>query len=298
MTETEDIEEELEEELEESPEEEKAEEKPKKKPQKMGSFKIKKENSRIIKNCIETLAAIVNECYIVVKPKEFSVTAMDDSRICLFKLVIKKDDFDEFQCSKESNVGLNLEDFDKILKRSSKKDSITLEYQEKEQKIKIKMQEVGASRVRTFSLSLIEVDYEKIPMDSLLEIDYESTWDIETDLFSEALKDAEIYSEIFNIEAKEEGLIFSSSGTIGEMAYNLPEEDLIEATLKGMEKGSYSVKFLKAFMKIAPITEQLRMSLKTDHPLRMIFSILEGGELNTFTAPRVEEIDDNDMDSF
>ena len=118
----------------------------------------------------------------------------------------------------------------------------------------------------------------------------------------EAIKDAEIYSEIMNMIATEgKGLVFSSTGQIGEMEYDLNEDDLIETNISGTSSGAYSLTFLKAILKIASITEKLEISLKTDHPLKMIFNLLEGGELSYFLAPRVEEAefeDDDDMDEF
>ncbi len=266
------------------------------------SFTLKLENSRILKGIVETLASIIDETEFRVTPKEFTISAMDPSRICLLKLSIKKDDFDDYQCSKESKVGLNLDDLDKILKRSSANDSVEIEFNETDQKIKIKMQREGISRTRTFSLALLDIDIEEIPMDNLLKIEYPSNWVIDTDFLVEAIKDAEIYSEILNINANEgQGLIFSSSGQIGEMEYELNEEDLIESALQGSSSGAYSLTFLKAILKIASITEKLEISLKTDHPLKMNFDLLEGGKLSYFLAPRVEEEEfneDEDMDEF
>jgi len=266
------------------------------------SFKLKLENSRILKGIIETLASIIDETEFRVTPKEFTISAMDPSRICLLKLSVKKDNFDEYQCSKESKVGLNLDDLDKILKRCAANDSVEIDFNEADQKIKIKMQREGMTRTRTFSLALLDIDIEEIPMDNLLKIEYPSKWVIEPDFLVEAIKDAEIYSEILNMTSTEgQGLIFSSTGQIGEMEYNLSEDDLIETALNGTSSGAYSLTFLKAILKIASITEKLEISLKTDHPLKMIFNLLEGGELSYFLAPRVEEAEfeeDEDMDEF
>lgn len=266
------------------------------------SFTLKLENSRILKGIIETLASIIDETEFRVTPTEFTISAMDPSRICLLKLSLKKENFDEYDCNKESKVGLNLDDLDKILKRSAASDSVEINFNETEQKIKIKMQREGMSRTRTFSLALLDIDIEEIPMENLLKIEYPSKWVIEPGFLVEAIKDAEIYSEILNIAAiEDQGLIFSSSGQIGEMEYNLSEDDLIETNIDGSSNGAYSLTFLKAILKIASITEKLEISLKTDHPLKMIFNLLEGGELSYFLAPRVEEAefeDDDDMDEF
>ncbi|MFX1237141.1 MAG: proliferating cell nuclear antigen (pcna) [Promethearchaeota archaeon] len=265
------------------------------------TFKLKLENSRILKGLIETLASIIDETEFQVTPKELTISAMDPSRICLLKLSIKKDSFDAYECDKDSKIGLNLDALDKILKRSATNDSIEIDFADSDNKIKIKMKREGASRMRTFSLALVQMDIEEIPMDNLLSIEYPSTFVISPDFLVEAIKDAEIYSEIFNMKAEEgQGLIFSSVGNIGEMEYDLQTDDLIESNLIETSSGSYSLTFLKAILKLSSITEKLEISLRTDHPLKMMFNLIEGGELHYFLAPRVEDtgFDDDDMDEF
>ena len=267
------------------------------------SFTLKIDNSRVLKVIVETLASIIDETEFRVSPKDFTISAMDPSRICLLKLTISKENFEDYKCGKESKVGLNLDDLDKILKRSATNDSVTIDFNEKDQKIKIKMQnkEDAKKRTRTFSLALLDIEIEEIPMDNLLGIEYPSKWVIEPEFLVEAIKDAEIYSEILNIKADENaGLVFSSSGQIGEMEYELDNEELIESDINETSSGAYSLTFLKAILKLSSITEKLEISLKTDHPLKMMFDLLEGGELNYFLAPRVEEaeFDEDDMDEY
>lgn len=274
----------------------KAKTKPKK--EEKAQFTIKMENSKILRAIVETLANIIDETEIQISSKEFRIKAMDPSRICLLQLTSSKGNFDEYECSKECKIALNLDDLDKILKRSSVNDSLMLSYEEEEQKIKIKMQKDGSTKARNFSLALLDLEIEEVPMDNLNKIEYNSKWSMDPDLFIEALKDAEIYSEILNIESyEEEGLKLSSLGQIGEMEYKLGIDDLYEADLKENNSGAYSLTFLKSILKIASITETLEVSLETDHPLKMIFRLLEGGILKYYLAPRVleEEFGDEDL---
>lgn len=263
------------------------------------TFSLNLDNSKILRGIIETLSSIIDETEFRINPEEFTISAMDPSRICLLKLTIPNHGFDEYECTGEGRIGLNLDDMDKILRRSSNRDALTIEYSEDgAQKIKIKMKREETSRTRTFSLALIDIDIEEVPMDNLLEIEYPSKWFMDPDFLTEAIKDAEIYAEILNVKADGgEGLTFSASGQIGEMEYSLAIDDLIESDLdEDTQKGAYSLTFLKAILKIASITEKLEISLRTDHPLKMIFSLLEGGELSYFLAPRVEEADFDEDD--
>ena len=253
-------------------------------------FTIKLDNNKVLKTIVETLSKIFDEANFTVSPKELTVKGMDPSKICLIELHFKKGDFQEFQCDKECKVGLNLDDFDKILKRASSDDALELSFKTEEQKLKIKMIRKESTKSRVFSLASQELDIEEPPLDKLKSVEYPAIWSIEPDFLVEALKDGEIYSEILNIEAIEgEGLKFASWGTIGEMEYQLGLDDLISNDLSDRQVGSFSIIFLKSIMKLSDITEELEISAKTDHPLKLFFKLLEGAELEYYLAPRVEE---------
>jgi len=264
-----------------------------------GYFTIKLENSKILKTIVETLSKIFGEINFMVSPEGLKVKGMDPSKICLIELNFKKIDFDEFQCNRECKVGLMLDDFDKILKRASSNDALELSFKEDAQKLKIKMIRKESDKSRVFSLVSLDLEIEDPPMDNLNSLEYPATWSIDTDFFIEAIKDGEIYSEVLNIKAIEGlGLTFTSSGAIGEMEYSLSLDDFISDDLSDTQEGSISITFLKSIMKLSAITEALEISAKTDHPIKMIFKLLEGAKLKYFLAPRVEEISDEGMDDF
>ena len=184
------------------------------------SFSLKLEDSRILRGIIETLASFIEESEFKVSQKEFQITAFDDSMVSLLKFSMKKEDFDNYNCSKEFKISLNLDDLDTILKRSATDDTIEVEFQESEQKIKIKMKKRDSKRVRTFSLSLLDTDKQEVSIDNLQKIEYFVNWvmsqpDFTPNLLVEAIKDAEIYSDILNVKADEKnGLVFNSTGQI------------------------------------------------------------------------------------
>ncbi len=265
-------------------------------------FKLKLDNAKIIRGVVEALASIIDETEFVITPKQLLIKAMDPSRICLLQLNMSNEHFDEYDCKKEVRIGINLEDLDKILKRSGANDSVEFNFEPKTQKLKIKLKQSGSSKTRNFSLTLLDIEMEEIPMENLLGLGYEAEWSMDPGFLVEAIKDAEIYAEILTIEADEEkGLTFSSVGQIGEMEYQLEASELNESNIKGRSKADYSLQFLKSILKIDSITEKLTVSLKDAHPLKMVFQILEGGTIHYFLAPRVEEEEefgDEDIEEF
>ena len=269
----------------------------KNKKEEKAQFTIKLENSKILKTIVETLSKIFDEINFMVSPEGLKVKGMDPSKICLIELNFRKIDFDDFQCNGECKVGLMLDDFDKILKRASSKDALELSFKEDEQKLKIKMIRDGSDKSRVFSLVSLDLEIEDPPMENLNSLKYPAIWSIDTDFFIEAIKDAEIYSEILNIKAIEDlGLTFTSSGAIGEMEYQLGLDDFDSGNLSYTQEGSFSIIFLKSIMKLSDITETLEISTKTDNPIKMLFKLLEGAELKYYLAPRVEDMSNEDTD--
>lgn len=261
------------------------------------TFKIKKENSKIMKSIVETISSIIDETKITISKKEFIIEAMDPSRICLLRMILKKNDFDEFECSGKFSICINLGDLDKIMKRCGNNEALTLSYDDVTRKLKIQMKREESTRARTFSLATLESEIEDVPLDNLMGLEYTTRFKISPDIMIEAIKDAEIYSEILNIKSEENcGLTFISTGQIGEMEYQLGSDDLIEENILDKEASAYSLTFLKNILKISSITEALEISLKTDHPLKMDFSLLEGGKLLYWMAPRVEDANFNNED--
>ena len=260
-------------------------------------FEIKLNNGKTLKGIIETLAGFIDETTINITPKEFIITAMDPSRISLLKIVIDKENFDEYECTKETKIGLNLSDLDKIMNRLNQKDIFLLSFEEKEQKIKIQMKEKDGLRTRTFSLMLLDLESEEIPIENLYKISYDTIFETDINLLIEAVKDAEIYSEIIEIKSTDDNnLIFESTGQIGKMEYQISIDDLLECIIHQKSKSAFSIAFLKNILKLGPITEKLEVSLKDNHPLKLSFGLIGGGIVDYFLAPRVEEVPDDSWD--
>jgi len=266
------------------------------------TLKLNTKNIKTLKAVINNLSHIIENFYIRITSKEFIIMAMDDSRICLLRLELKREFFDEYECSKESRIGLSMSDLNKIMKRGTTDESFEISFKEIDNKIKIRMQrKEEKARTRTFSLKLQDDVLEDVPMHKLLAITYSAEWTMNINYIIEAIKDAEIYSEVFEIRASNDnGIIFSSLGTIGEMEYDLDIDDLDQHKINETNKGDFSIDFLKVIMGMSHITEKLEMSLKEGFPLKLNFDLLGGGKLDFFLAPRVdvEDDDDDDFDDF
>lgn len=262
-------------------------------------FKLEKKKSHILKILVSALAGVVDETTFMIDSDEFVVEAIDPGRNCLLKLVMPKEVFSEFECSEgeKYETGICLSDLDKIMKRSTNDDSLELSYDDKDNHLIVTMERSGRKRKRTFRLGEIDVDYEKLPIDNLLEKDYDAGFDIDMSIMDEAVKDAEIYSEVITVTAKKgKSITFSSSGVVGSMDYEIDLEDLESAEVDDNCRASFGLTFLKNVFKVSSIVKSLTIALAKENPMAMIMHIIGGGILYYIIAPRVEyeELDEDE----
>jgi proliferating cell nuclear antigen len=258
-------------------------------------FKAKLKDSKIVKGIFDAVASIIAETRLKVDPDTgLSMTAMDGSHICLVNLILNKSDLDEFESDQPYELGINLEDFVKIIKRSGANDEITISHDPAMKKLAIEMKPESGQKVRKFTISLIDIDADEINMDSLNAMEFDNTCTLDLGYIDEALKDAEIFSEVLQIKVKS-NLSFSTEGSIGDMNYELEKDELKDAKFDTEYEGSFAIQFLKEILKINTVAKDVTIHLKSEAPAKMTMKILENSSILYFLAPRVEE-DTNSME--
>jgi|SRR6056297_1935523 len=254
-------------------------------------FKAKLSDSSVVKGIFDSVSSIISEVNMKIDENGINMAAMDLSHICLVSLDLKKEDFDEFEMDKPYELGINLEDMVKIIKRSGSKDEITFIHNPEEKRMVIEMKPPEAKKSRTFTLALIDLEGEDINLESLNAMEFPNKCSFPVTFLDEAIKDAEIFSEVLEIDIGDK-LTFASNGNIGDMEYELEKEELDFHEFNEDGKGIFAISFLKNILKVKSISDVLDMSLKSEAPLKLVFDILNSSQIMYYLAPRVEEEED------
>lgn len=262
----------------------------------MKGFKLKCKDSKFVKGVFEAISAIVTETRLKINPDGLQMTAMDGSHICLCDLNLKKADLLFFETDADYELGIKLNDLVKILKRGDSKDEITFLHDPKDKKLILEMKKENSKKARTFSMALIDIEAEEINVAQLEAMPYENTTTINTSIIDEAIKDAEIFSEVLNVKVKEPLLSLWAEGTMGDMKYEIEKDELILSSFKEESEGAFAIQFLKNILKITAVSDQVSLRLKSESPMHlkiMIGSFVEGvlpeSYVQYYLAPRVEE---------
>jgi proliferating cell nuclear antigen PCNA len=262
----------------------------------MSGFKLKFKDTKFVRGIFEAISATLTETRMKISPEGLNVTGMDGSHICLCDVNLKKVDFLFFETNSTYELGLNLDDLVKIIKRGGATDELTFLHDPKEKKLVIEMKKENSKKARTFTMSLIDLDQEEIDLKQLAEMPFENTTTFNVSILDEAIKDAEIFAEVLNIKVKEPLLTLWAEGTMGDMKYEIEKEELILSDFKEVSEGAFAIQFLKNILKITSICDQVSIRLKSESPMHLKFMIggfVEGSMPESYVqyylAPRVEE---------
>jgi proliferating cell nuclear antigen len=229
------------------------------------------------KSSIEAIAALIDEGTFQIDSAGLKLRAMDPSQIALVDFELPAKAFESFKCAKPLTVGIDFTELSKITKRSKMEDKIDLSIDKR-----LKMVFRGETK-RQFTTSIIESSSNP-PKEP--KIEFESEVKLTPNIIKDALKDAELISN--HVSLCIDGVFqIKSEGDTGSVDIELPEERLLSIKSESPSKAMFSLEYLNNILKAAEIPSVVMISLKSDAPLRVEYSIGEG-RVVYYLAPRIE----------
>jgi proliferating cell nuclear antigen len=241
-------------------------------------MKVKLENPVVLSKLIEIISELVTEVRLKVNEFGMSVVAIDPANVAMVGFRLPKSFFSIFETENEI-LGINLDDFKRILKRCGTKSSLILEREESILNIKIE-----DKILRKFSLRLINVESEDKEMPSL---EFSSRVEINSTDFVDSIEDCSVVAEACSFIVDNGKFIIESRGMNSARAEFSGDESEIKAEDC---KARYSLEYLSKFIKGCKLSEKTILNFATNHPLKMDLRD-NGMELNFILAPRVETED-------
>lgn len=244
-------------------------------------FKLILKDNNIIKESFESISTIVDEVICHIDSEGFRVNAIDRSHICFISLNLKKELFDEYQCTIPDKICIDTIEFMRILKRLKKDDTLTLQT-DNENNLTIIMD--GLTE-RTFNIRLIDLEYET-PTPPTLETPANIT--IETSLFKDFITDSELFNENLTIRIDPEYFTVETESEFGDtQSQYYHAEDNITTEYKS----HFSIEKLKQIMKANRFSPLITIGIGNNIPLKLRYS-KENATLEYLLAPRLNQEED------
>jgi len=284
-------------------------------------LELKFKNPNQFRSIFEVIASILVDVEFIINDDSLKILQIDDARICLISVEMGKDEFDVFKISDgkkkkdiELKMALSSSSLLKILKRANSKDEITFKQEDSEEGIlNIIFQKKGSTRSRRHNIKLID-DYEESSTNTsgLESMEFYNNVTIKNSILTSALQDAEIYDEYIKISVNSYdgklGLMLSADGHVGDMEFDVEEEDLVESNIQGKISTLFSIDYLKKILKMTSIVSEYDLlfgseeELESDIPIKFMFN--KSASIYQFwIAPKVEDdsdylLEDEDEDDY
>lgn len=241
-------------------------------------------DAKLWRSIVEALSSLVDEANFIATPEGIRMKAMDPSHIAMIDFEMPKAAIDDYRCSEEFQLGINLDEMTKIMRRGSSGDSLELTLNEKTNRLNARFK---GKAIRTFSLALLDLQMEELPTPK---IEFNAFAKVTTDVLRQAIDDAAIISDHIRMVSSNKELGLFASGDTGELEIKLNKKSdaLLEMNVKEESKAMYALDYMSDIMKAASTTDIVELQYSTNMPIRLDFVLLNGGRIVYYLAPRIE----------
>ncbi|WP_297535325.1 DNA polymerase sliding clamp [Thermococcus sp.] len=247
-------------------------------------FEVVFDGAKEFADIIATASNLIDEAAFKFTEEGISMRAMDPSRVVLIDLNLPQSIFSKYEVEEEETIGVNMDQFKKVLKRGKAKDTLILRKGE-DNFLEVTFE--GTAR-RTFRLPLIDVEELEL---ELPELPFTAKVVVLGEVLKEAVKDASLVSDAIKFIATENEFIMKAEGETNEVEIRLTLEDegLLDLEVKEETKSAYGISYLSDMIKGIGKADEVILNFGNEMPLQMEYPIRDEGRLVFLLAPRVEE---------
>ncbi|HIQ50010.1 MAG TPA: proliferating cell nuclear antigen (pcna), partial [Nanoarchaeota archaeon] len=238
-------------------------------------------NVSLFKDSITAIAQIIDEAIFKFKPEGIELIAADRAKVAAVEFKLKREAFDEYECDKEINVGLNLDNLLKIVKRIKKTEDIEIKINENENRVEII---VRGKSIRTFAIPILDISEEELP--PIEKLQFSAKADIDTEIIEQGIKDADTIADsvVFKVTPSEFIMLAEGDSSKLELKVDISQDPSL--ILEGEARARYPVDYLKKFMKASKLSDRITINFGTDYPMKIEFNA-DSVYLAFVLAPRV-----------
>lgn len=248
-------------------------------------FEVVFDGAKEFADLIATASNLIDEAAFKFTEEGISMRAMDPSRVVLIDLNLPESIFSKYEVEEPETIGINMDQFKKILKRGKAKDTLILRKGD-ENFLEITFE--GTAK-RTFRLPLIDVEELEL---ELPELPFTAKVVLLGEVLKEGIKDASLVSDAIKFIAKENEFTMKAEGETNEVEIRLTLEDegLLDLEVEEETKSAYGIRYLSDMVKGIGKADEVILRFGNEMPLQMEYMIRDEGRLTFLLAPRVEGV--------
>lgn len=233
----------------------------------------------------QAIAILVDEATFNLTPENIQLRAMDPSRVAMIDFQWPKTIFDEYQCDQPQKMCINITELLKLIKRTSKEETIELTLTPETPRLQII---ITGRYTRTFNMPTLEPQEEEVPTPK---VSFKAQAKTTTEGLKQAIEDAQLVSDHVRIEADNEKITLQATGDLMGATIELKKgsDALLDLQVQEPSKATFSLSYLVEIIKAASATSEIAtIEFANDMPIRLDFHQTKEGNLTFYLAPRIE----------
>lgn len=248
-------------------------------------FSVKMTDAKLFRDAVNAISTLIDEATFSIDQEGIKLRAMDPSRVAMIDFAMQKTAFDEYVCTENLKICLNIGELLKLLRRAGKDESVELMLDEKTGRFKVT---IRGKYTRAFSMPTLEITEEEVPTPK---ITFNAKITFTTDGFRQALEDVALVSDHVRIEMDGERALMNAKGDLmgADIELKKGSDALLDMEVKELSKATFSLSYLSEIVKAAAATSDIvAIEFSTDMPIRLDFRQRYDGKLTYYLAPRIE----------
>lgn len=246
-------------------------------------FNIKTVQTNAIRILFESLKNILADVNFKVSSEGIKLTAVDGTQQAIINLFLKGEKFEEYKCTRDLNIGLNLLSVFKILKGIKNTDTIAFTvYKDEDTVIYITTENSDKRATIVSKLKLLDMD-EKIY--SIPDIDFDSFITMPSGDFQTYISDLATISSEITIKTNYNNFSLSVAGDFAEQTIII-NENSEKVIHKEEQSGTFNIKFIQLFTKSTNLCGTVEIYLKSNFPLTIVYNVANLGQIKYCLAPK------------
>lgn len=233
-----------------------------------------------IKSLLEVLKDIINDVNVYFDSSGMKIVAFDVARVTLVHVKLDAENFEEYSCSKDVVLGINVSNTFKLLKSISNNDILSIT--DTDENLIITVSNSTKKSTSKFSIKLLDLNEDFLELPETPDADIKETMIPSID-FQKIIRDmSNIGSELL-VKRVGNTVEFSCEGDFAEKQTIIEQVDDVGA--EGAT-GTFSLKYLSMFTKatiLCPIVQIIQNADET--PIILKYTIANLGELKFYLAP-------------
>ena len=217
---------------------------------------------------------------------------MDSAHVSLVSLKLNDSGFEEYRCDKNITLGLNLQDFSKILKMAKADDVMILKAEEDSSFLSISYENKKTQKTAEFQLNLLSLDAQAL---GIPDQTYPTFIKMSSSEFVNLCRDFTQLADSVKIEVENDSATFSINGKCGPGKITMKnnnaekEEDQVDITCNQTVACSYGLQYLNSFAKASSLAAVVTLNISPKFPLMIEYDIGDIGFVKFYLAPKMDE---------